>query len=103
VDSYQFNSRLEETLHIMEQIQTISKKAKTICANDETDFDSETIDIKSEHKPTTNSLIMKERASTYFKDTIRQVLTDVLIDSVKERPEDPVEFVANALERDDSE
>ena len=45
----QFNNRLEETVHSLEQIQTIYKKAKTICANDETyldDFDSEDIDIK---------------------------------------------------------
>ena len=41
-------------------------------------------------------------ASTYFKDTTGQVLADVLIDCVRERPEDPVEFVANALEKYDS-
>ena len=101
----QFNNRLEHTLHIMEQIQTIYKKAKTMCANDETyldDFDSEDIDIKSEHKASENILKVKEMASTYFKDTIGQVLADVLIDCVRERPEDPVEFVANALEKYDS-
>ena len=41
-------------------------------------------------------------ASTYFKDTIGQVLADVLIDCVRERPDDPVEFVANALEKYES-
>ena len=88
----------------MEQIQTIYKKVKTICANNETyldDFDSEVIDIKSEHKPSGNSLKVKEMASTYFKDTIGQVLADVLIDCVRERPDDPVEFVATALEKYD--
>ena len=101
-----FNNRLEHTLHKMEQIQTIYKKAKTICANAETyldDFDSEDIDIKSEHKASENILKVKEMASTYFKDTIGQVHVDVLIDCVRERHEDPLEFVATALEKYDSE
>ena len=66
------------------------------------DFDSEDIDIKSEHKASENSLKVKEMASTYFKDIIGQALADVLIDCVREIPDDPVEFVATALEKYDS-
>ena len=87
----------------MDKMQILYKKARNVAVytsikdgNDEDDFLSKNIDIKSKHEATENSI---KTTRNYFKDVVENDLTDVLIECVMVRPDDPIEFVADLLEK----
>ena len=60
---------------------------------------NENIDIKAQHEETLNKKQTKELASNYFKDVIEEELSDVLMKCINTRPDNPLQFVADELEK----
>ena len=63
------------------------------------DEPTKNIDIKAQHEESGNRMKTKELASKYFKDVIENELSDVLMKCIDTRPDDPLQFVADELQK----
>ena len=83
----------------MDKMQILYKKVVCSSIKDENyddDFHSEKNYIKSQHDQRGNNF---KTTRNYFEDVIEHELTEALIECVKVKPNDPIEFVADALEK----
>ena len=83
----------------MDKMQILYKKVVCSSIKDENyvdDFHSEKMDIKSQHDKRGSNF---KTTRNYFEDVIEHELTEALIECVRVKPNDPIEFVADALEK----
>ena len=86
----------------MKHMKVLFKAARDMCSNyenDLTDLESEDFNINLRNGVVEEDMEVKNMASEYFKEVFGNELTEVLIKCAVEKPDDPVVFIAEALEQ----